>query len=959
MTLTFTTYLPARALYIRRLLIIFLLVMPGGVALTQAQDLPTQPGAPVVAPNPELDSANIHVAADSLPKIGDSSADRRRSAAGATENPGGGQGRRNNGGGQGSAAGVGHFYGKIVDAKTNRGVNAASVQLAIPVLDQATHRMKDSLIRGSYTQANGDFNFNGLPLRGTYKLLASAVGYSVIDQTVKFDLSLAQTNDPDMRVNAMEKDLGNIKMARDAQNLSEVTVTASKPLIQLGIDRKVYNVDKDIAASGGSAVDVMKNIPSLSVDLDGNVSLRNSSPTIFVDGRPTTLTLDQIPADDIESVEIISNPGAKYDASGGTSGILNVVLKKNRRAGYNGNLRAGADSRGGYNAGGNINVKEGKINVFLGGNFNRRRSISTGTTDRTTFITDPVNELHQYDRNVNTGYFAFGRAGIDYLIDNRNTLTVSGNLVHGEFKPTTNSDLTLDSLYQSGATGESFTHRSSNTTRTFNNQSGQLSFKHNFPRSGESLTADANYSNGKNSNSDLTTSTIYPTYPGDFYLYRLQQLGNGTNKYFTGQTDFVNPFSEKSKLEAGARIAVRDVSSLNNTNTIDDGGKVSFQPLLSSNYDYHDRVAAGYVTYTGAFGKKFGYQAGLRAESSSYHGTSTYAVVDGTTSGLKDTTGSFSNSYPISLFPSVYLSYKMTDKQEFQLNYTRRVDRPGFFQLFPYTDYSDSLNLSKGNPGLKPQFTHSVEMSYQNTYSGKNTFLASVYYKYTTDLITRYQGTQINPITGQNVLINTFINAKSSYVGGLELIGHNILTPWWELTSNINIYTSRINTVDSIETAKSNYSWFGKLNSTFTLSKHFSLQITGEYTSKTVLPPGGSASQGNGGGGRGGFGGTVSGNAQGYSRPTGDVDASLRYEFLKSKAASITLSCDDIFRTRVSDVFLNSQYSTQEAYRRRDPQRFRVQFRYRFGKFDVSMFKRKNNRESQDEPETGGAVGAQ
>jgi Outer membrane protein beta-barrel family len=236
-------------------------------------------------------------------------------------------------------------------------------------------------------------------------------------------------------------------------------------------------------------------------------------------------------------------------------------------------------------------------------------------------------------------------------------------------------------------------------------------------------------------------------------------------------------------------------------------------------------------------------------------------------------------------------------------------------------------------------------MSYQINY-GKNTFLASVYYKYTTDLITRYQTTETNPLTNSVVLINTFINANSSYVGGLELIGRNSLTKWWDLTTNLNIYTSKINAGDSIVTAPASYSWFAKINTTFKLPKNITIQVTGDYTSKSVLPPGGVAGQS--GGGRGG---TVSGNAQGYSLPTGGVDGSIKYEFLKNKAASLTFSINDIFATRRSDVYINSEYSTQHSVRYRDPQFFRFQFNYRFGKVDMSLFKRKNNKEDQDNPQ--------
>ncbi|HEX4371918.1 MAG TPA: TonB-dependent receptor plug domain-containing protein, partial [Puia sp.] len=359
--------------------------------------------------------------------------------------PGGG-GRQ--GGGQ--APSIGHFYGKIVDSKTNKGMDGVSVQLIQSKFDTTTKKRKDVAIAGMITESKGNFSLENLPIFGGFRLKITAIGYKPYDQKVQFDMKFGQGGDMQQALNGVDKDLGNIKLESEAQNLDQVTITASKPLIQLGADRKIYNVEKDISAQGGSATDVMKNVPSVAVDIDGNVTLRNATPTILVDGLPTTLTLDQIPADAIQSVEIITNPGAKFDASGGTSGILNIVLKKNRKAGYNGNIRAGADERGRVNLGGDINVKQGKFNVFAAGNFGQRKSISDGVTDRYSFFSTPYDSLLQYDHSVSTGYFAFGRAGVDYLLDNRNTISVSGFLVHGKFTPYINSNLYVDTLYPSG-----------------------------------------------------------------------------------------------------------------------------------------------------------------------------------------------------------------------------------------------------------------------------------------------------------------------------------------------------------------------------------------------------------------------------------------------------------------------------------------------------------------------------
>jgi len=875
----------------------------------------------------------------------------------------GGSGRQRGGFGNGQAANIGHFYGRVVDAKSDKGLDGVSIQLIQSKFDTVTRKRRDTVISGMITGRKGNFSLENLPLFGNFRLKITAIGYGTYEQKVAFEMKMGAGGRGDMQqaLNAVDKDLGNIRLTEDAQTLGQVTVTASKPLIQMGVDRKIYNVEKDISAQGGTGVDVMKNVPSVQVDIDGNVTLRNSSPTIFVDGRPTTLTLDQIPADAIQSVEIITNPGAKYDASGGTAGILNIVLKKNRKAGYNGNVRAGIDQRGRFNLGGDINVKQGKINVFVNANYGQRKSISPGTTDRYTFSKEPQDSLHQYDYNVNKGYFAFGRFGLDYLMDNRNTLSVSGNLVHGHFNPNTTSELDVDTLFPSG-TAYSFTRRVSNSSGNFRNHGAMLSYKHTFPKAGEELTADANYGKGSNDNLNFVNSDIYPVKgQSQFYTYNQRQTGNGDNEFITAQTDYVKPLGEKSKFETGARVAIRNITSLNNIDIFGEDGNYHNQPLLSSHYKYRDRVYAAYVTYSNAI-KDFTYQLGLRGERSDYKGAQTYAVKN-QGGGLVDTVGNFSNKFPISLFPSVFLTQKLGGDQDLSLNYTRRIDRPSFFQLFPFTDYSDSLNLSRGNPNLQPQFTNSLELAYQKTYAGNNTFLASVYYKYTTNLITRYQFPGVNPVNDSAVFINTFINAKSSFVSGLELISRNTITKWWDVTGNINIFTSKINVIDTgsiaIPTVGQTWSWFGKINNTFKLPKNFTLQLTGDFTSKTVLPPGGSASTGGGGGGGGrGFGQTVSGSAQGYSKPTGGVDAALKYEFLKNKAASLTLSVNDIFRSRVYDVYTTSVSFTQEAFRRRDPQFFRLQFNWRFGKFDMSLFKRKNMK-GEMESIQGGLQGAQ
>ncbi|MDB5253173.1 MAG: hypothetical protein JWP27_2342, partial [Flaviaesturariibacter sp.] len=434
---------------------------------------------------------------------------------------------------------TGRFYGRVVDA-SNKGLEAASVVLVTNRMDTATKQRKEVVIGGMLSASNGDFSIENIPVMGQYKLRVTGIGYKTLEQSVAF--TRPQGNDPAVMMSALDKDLGNIKMQIDGKVLSTVTVTATRPQLQLGIDRKVFNVDRNITSAGGTAVDVMKNVPSVSVDIDGNVTLRNNAPQIFVDGRPTTLTLEQIPADAIESVEIITNPSAKFDASGGTAGILNIVLKKQKRVGYAGNVRASIDSRAKMSAGGDVNIRQNKVNFFAAGQYMQRKSIGEGETNRVT--TDTIRTLtNQKDNSVMEGQFGFGRAGFDYFINNRNTITLSGSMARGHMDPVGTSDIytTIDH-----AVSDTMLHdiRSTNSTNKFRNWGSQLSFKHNFPKAGNEWTADVTYNKGRNeNNSFIGTNRILESPIPAMHLgnFEQRQATNGTNENLILQSDYANP----------------------------------------------------------------------------------------------------------------------------------------------------------------------------------------------------------------------------------------------------------------------------------------------------------------------------------------------------------------------------------------------------------------------------------
>ncbi len=836
-----------------------------------------------------------------------------------------------------SAPKIGRVYGKIVDS-SGKGIRDASVLLLQSKLDTATKKMKEVLIKGTSTQANGDFNMEELPIMGQFRLEVSATGFEPVSQSVSFMPSpgAAQGGNvvkpapgqmPDMSKMAanFEKDLDKIFLKTDFKQLEAVTVTGSTGRLRMDIDKKVFNVDQNIVSAGGTAVDVMKNVPSVNVDIDGNVTVRNASPQIYVDGRPTTLSLDQIPADAIESVEVITNPSAKFDASGGNAGILNIVLKKNKKKGYNGNVMAGVDKRGGINGGGSFSLRQDKFNFTISAFGNQMRNRNTGETNITNLLQSPSLLVNQNSSNRMNGGFLFGRASVDYFATNRTTLSLGVVRVHGSFNP---KDLLKTDSALSNGEYLSYSERNTRNEREFNAVGLNGGLKYLFPKKGEELTADFNFFNGKNESSSHYNTDIFAS-QGGVKNGNIQQqiLGSGKNQFLTVQTDYVRPFGKSGKIETGARVQLRSMENNQGNYYFDDvNGVFKPVPSASANYKNSDNVYAAYLSMSNSI-KNFGYQLGLRAESSNYEGE------------LTDTKQKFSNNYAISLFPSVFLSQKLSNQQELQMSYTRRINRPFFMQVIPFIDSTDQLNWSRGNANLKPEFTNSIEVSYSKSLPKNNTIMASVYYKYSTDLITRYLDTIS---VGNNVErpISTYINANSSRSMGVELTSQNTITKWWDMNTNVNLYNAKIN-ADNIKGANQDarWSWFAKMNSNFKLPSNFKIQLSGTYQSKTNQTV---SSGGNFGPGGGSMGGGSQSAAQGYIRANYGVDLALQKSFLKNNAASVTLSMSDIFRTRKFGMYSETGYFIQETSRLMDSPMFRLNFSFRFGQMDLSVLKRKN-----------------
>ena len=816
----------------------------------------------------------------------------------------------------------GRVYGKVVDSKSNRGIEAASVQVFIVTNDSMDSNPSDSLIGGMLSRPNGDFNFDNLPLIDTFKFIISAVGYKPLEIDVFVDPLSSLT----------ERDLGNLKIQQDAAFLSAVTVVAQRPGLEMGIDRKIFNVEKNLTAAGGTAIDVMKGIPSVTVDVDGNVLLRNNTPQIFIDGRPTILTLEQIPADNIERVELITNPSAKFDAAS-TGGIINVILKKNKRLGLNGIASVGAGTPDILNGNLTLNLREGKFNVFASGNYNHAGGKTTGQTLRQNKENGIIqNFFNQNSTGERTREFSSVRFGFDFFMDNRNTFTVTQNFVKGKFGSDEYQDQEyLNQFGQLDRRGE----RLSDGQSSFNRSNTQLVFTHKFTRPGQTLSADVTYNYGKgNDRSNILNTYFYPD--GREYKVPDRVRNNGANKndQLTIQVDFVNPKGENSKFETGIRSFINNFSSDFNAFSINGSGAATKLPL-SNNYEYKEVINALYATYSNKW-KKVSYQLGLRAEHSTFDGE----LPDSARKFGYELPDSFENIFD-ALFPSIFITRELSDGEDIQLNYTRRIRRPDFWRLNPFIDINDPVNLRQGNPNLRPEFTNSFEFNYNKKYE-RGSFLGVLFYRNTQGDITQYSDTisaaqyqQLNNAAiDPNAILNTFINAQSTNSFGAELTLQHTLAKNFDIVPTIQMQYQKVNAnVNQLDLSNEGFQYEAKLTTNYKIvtkrSKLFNnlgFQLIGEYESWEVIP-------------------------QGKRKPQYSLDAAIRKDFLKNNKASLTFSVNDVFNTNRWGTIYDTERFYQDSYRRRNVRGFRLTFSYRFGKPDFKLLRRDGGDNRSEEPE--------
>ncbi len=800
---------------------------------------------------------------------------------------------------------IGRFYGKVVDAKTKKPVEYASVVLL--------WFNKDSLIAGGLAKENGDFSLDGLPAYGGYRLRISFIGYKNYETKVYI-----------VPPNKIDQDLGDIKLEPDEKLLKEVEVSAEKSTFVMSVDRKVYNVDKDLSAKGGTALDAVKNIPTISVDADGNATLRESAVRIYVDGKPTTLTLQQIPSDQIDRIEVISNPSVKFEAST-TGGILNVVLKKNSKPGYNGMLMANVGTGDRYGGMGNINIKESPFNFSLMYTYNQGINNNNGFTRRADLLNDTVADYYNQDNVTRmSNMFHFGRLSVDYNVNNRNTITLAGNVVKGDFN---SSDVQNYELLLGNKAPVSNGYRINDSKSGFVNYTSQLMYKKTYPRVGKELTIDANHNY-----SESQTKYQFNSYDKDMNGVELpfspwlqnNKGGSNSNQYIL-QVDYANPINEKSKIELGLRGFYKNSLSFNNTaNYSYLTSQYERDSIMSNRYVIDDMVNAAYINYMSKAFWDIGYQAGLRFEQTFFKGT------------LADKNLSFEYNYPgslntlqNSLFPAIYLSKKLGTKHEVQFNISRKIERPNFFQAMPFVMFSDKKNYRIGNPALKPEFINIAEINYNNIFD-KGNWLVSAYGRLSEQPITN---SAYPSDADSSVLVNTFVNGKNSLRYGLE----NTLryTFFKKLTATINfdayyVYLTSGIIANQPSTVTEGWSYKGKLTLSYSLPWLMTLQVNGTYDAPKVI-------------------------INGRTLDMYFMDISLNKMISTKWVFNLTLS--DVFNSKRMGTHLETDFYVQDLSRRRETRYLKFSVTYLFGKFDSSIFKnrgKKGNNQDMNQDGMGG-----
>lgn len=775
---------------------------------------------------------------------------------------------------------------------------------------QVKAKGSDKIVQGSVTGSDGNYTIGGLK-KGEYVVTFSYIGYEEVSKNI----SISSDN--------QILSLGELTLAEDANQLGEVEVVAKRPQMRFEIDRKVFDATQDIAAEGGSASDLLSNIPSVEVDNEGSVSLRgNSSVTIWINGKASGLTadnqadiLDMMPAGDIKQVEVITNPSARYSPEG-TAGIINIILKDDRKPGYYGSVKVGADTDGGYQASGNINYSSSKVDAYANLNYRNREFKGGGITSRlnttdNSFL-DQTNDSKRQHNNW------FGRFGATWHITKSDDLAfnVTGMTGGGDNSENIHYN-SIDSQKNTIYTSDRITNGDSDM-KMYNLE---LNYVHKFS---ENSNIDLMVSNNqwrRDGMNIFRQSTVY-TDPSQTAnpLYQTQE-NDIKDKTWEVQADYTNKISDMARIEAGYKGTFQRNASPVDTYTGTTAEDIRQDESLYNRFLYNQDVHALYMTYGGKW-NKLSYQAGLRGE---YWRVDTRSLdFDQEFNGKASET--FEKDY-FKLFPSAFISYALPKNNELQVNYTRRLRRPWGGQLNSFRNISDASNISFGNPELTPEYSHSFELNYIKSWESGHTLSLSGYYRSTDDVIQRIRFLN----TEDNVMYTTSENVAKSQASGLEIVGKDKLFKILDLTTTVNLYYSKLDgfsylpqgaETPVIGDTDESFAWNVRMIANLSLPWGVSLQGTGNYNSKQLM-------------------------AQGHREPNYSVDLGLRKSFLSDKL-TLSINARDLLDSRKFRTVTAGDGFWQDSENWRGGRRVGFTLTYNFGNMNKKKDKSKSRSEEPD-----------
>lgn len=789
---------------------------------------------------------------------------------------------------QGGPKPKGNISGQLLDKNSNEPILYASVAL---------YKKRDSsLATGAMSGEKGIFEIKDVEA-GRYYMVIKFVGYE--KDTI---------NNIMLRPPELNKNLGKIYLQSASKNLAGVEIVAEKTYVEYKIDKKVVNVGKDLNSAGGTAVDALENVPSVTVDIDDNVELRGSSSfTVFINGKPTPLSgsdaLQQIPVGAIKNIEIITNPSAKYDPDGMT-GIINVVLKENIKQGINGLIDIGVSSFNQYNFNGIFSYKVGKFNIYLGGNYNDHGAPGTGHSDlATTFGDTTTYRITDLDRNRRRSHWNL-KGGFDYAPNKKNTFTFEGSFG----KMSHNKDYSSHIYeYNSPKSYDLYTISQNPGTRDDSHYKLFGNWEYKLDGKGSNIQTFAYISNSNEEQDDMSKEYISDK---NWALSDSLIMGNHTTESETApdyrfKIDLTKYLKNKKRFESGLQARVRpEVHHISYSKFDTDIGWQDL-PDYGSELNFERQIYSGYGTYSGEY-KTFGYQFGLRGEY-------TYRnVIDNT----KDYNFKINR---FDIFPTVHFSKKFPNKHQILLSYSRRIDRPGGWELEPSTRFISSNFQRRGNPELQPEYMDNFELSYQKVID--QSFVSVEGYYHTT----KNKVTRIQSVDSTGMVLMTFENLDRDHAAGVEVMLNARLVKWLNINVSGNYYyyqlVSNSGSFSDLNTTSNNFDMRGNVN--FVITKTTKLQITGFYRGASIT-------------------------AQGKRDPFFVTSASMRQDLFKRKL-SVVFRVRDIFNTmQFQFVTIGENFTNLNSFSRKSPI-FTLSLSYR-----INNYKEKKGPRGFDDGQGGG-----